>query len=127
MSESHSKPKNYTGKAPIYYIWDEPRFYSAAQYCSRKRAAIEQAIHDGTPKAIRIGRGCVITRESIGKLFDARDAIEPHIPASILARRAARAVNAAPALGPKRRLRDEHKESQRRAEVGGQSVRQHSQ
>jgi excisionase family DNA binding protein len=68
--------------------------YSAAQYCSCKCAAIEQAIHDGELKAIRLGRGYVITRESLDRFIDAREAVEPHIPPSILARRAARAVNA---------------------------------
>jgi excisionase family DNA binding protein len=101
--------------------------YSAAQYCSCRCAAIEQAIHDGKLKAIRIGRGYSITRESLDKYIDDCEAVEPRIPPSIVARRAARAVNATPALRPKKRLRDERKESQRRAEAGGQSVRQNSQ
>jgi len=77
--------------------------YSAAQYCSCKCAAIEQAIHDGELKAIRLGRGYVITRESLDCFIDAREAVEPHIPPSILARRAARSVNAVPAPAPKKR------------------------
>jgi excisionase family DNA binding protein len=68
--------------------------YSAAQYCSCKSAAIEQAIHDGELKAIRLGRGYVITRESLDMFIDARAAVEPHVPPSILVRRAARAANA---------------------------------
>jgi excisionase family DNA binding protein len=76
--------------------------YSAAQYCACKCAAIEQAIHDGELKAIRLGRGYVITRESLDSFIDAREAVEPHIPPSILARRAARTVNAVPAPAPKK-------------------------
>jgi excisionase family DNA binding protein len=68
--------------------------YSAAQYCSCKCAAIEQAIHDGELKAIRLGRGYVITRESLDEFIDAREVVEPHVPASILARRAVRLANA---------------------------------
>jgi excisionase family DNA binding protein len=77
--------------------------YSAAQYCSCKCAAIEQAIHDGELRAIRLGRGYVITRESLDSFIDAREAVEPHVPPSILARRAARAVNAPPAQSSKQR------------------------
>src|ERR1700676_2624000 len=68
--------------------------YSAAQYCSCKCAAIEQAIHDGELKAIRLGRGYIITRESLDRFIDASEAVEPHVPPSILARRAARTANA---------------------------------
>jgi excisionase family DNA binding protein len=77
--------------------------YSAAQYCSCKCAAIEQAIHDGELKAIRIGRGYAITKESLDSFIDAREAVEPRVPPSILARRAARAVNTVPAPSPKKR------------------------
>jgi len=77
--------------------------YSAAQYCSCKCAAIEQAIHDGELKAIRIGRGYVITRDSLDAFIDAREAVEPHIPPSILARRAARSANAEPTPVAKKR------------------------
>ena len=49
--------------------------YSAAQYCACKCAAIEQAIHDGELKAIRLGRGYVITRESLDRFIDAREAV----------------------------------------------------
>jgi excisionase family DNA binding protein len=77
--------------------------YSAAQYCACKCAAIEQAIHDGELKAIHLGRGYVITRESLDSFIDAREAVEPHIPPSILARRASRAVNTMPAPVLKKR------------------------
>jgi excisionase family DNA binding protein len=76
--------------------------YSAAQYCSCKCAAIEQAIHDGELKAIRLGRGYVITRESLDSFINAREAVEPHIPPSVLARRAGRAANAPPTLSRKK-------------------------
>jgi excisionase family DNA binding protein len=76
--------------------------YSAAQYCSCKCAAIEQAIHEGELKAIRLGRGYVITRESLDRFIDAREAVEPRVPPSILARRAARAVTAVPAPARKK-------------------------
>jgi len=77
--------------------------YAAAQYCSCKCSAIEQAIHDGELKAIRIGRGYVITQESLDRFIDAREAVEPHIPPSIAPRRAAKAANATPAPVAKRR------------------------
>ena len=46
--------------------------YSAAQYCSCKCAAIEQAIHEGDLKAIRLGRTCYVyahESRSIGSLM----------------------------------------------------------
>src|ERR1700689_2547049 len=67
--------------------------YSAAQYCSCKCAAIEQAIHDGELKAIRLGRGYVITRESLDRFIDARESVEPHIPPSAASRRTVRLAN----------------------------------
>jgi excisionase family DNA binding protein len=66
--------------------------YSAAQYCACKCAAIEQAIHDGELKAIRIGRGYAITRESLDSFIDARESVEPRVPPSIVARRAVRST-----------------------------------
>ncbi len=68
--------------------------YSAAEYCACKCAAIEQAIHDGRLKAIRIGRGYAITRESLDRFIDECEAVESHVPPSILARRTARVANA---------------------------------
>ncbi len=75
--------------------------YTAAQYCSCKCAAIEEAIRDGKLKAIRIGRGYVVTRESLDKYIDACESVEPHVPPSIAARRVARVVNTKPAPAPK--------------------------
>ena len=68
--------------------------YTAAQYCSCKCAAIEEAIREGRLKAIRIGRGYAITREALDRFIDECEAVEPHVPPSILARRAARVNNA---------------------------------
>jgi excisionase family DNA binding protein len=64
--------------------------YTAAQYCACKSAAIEEAVRSGKLKAIRIGRNYVITRESLDKFIDEREEVMPHVPPSILARRAAR-------------------------------------
>jgi excisionase family DNA binding protein len=64
--------------------------YTAAQYCACKSAAIEEAIRDGKLKAIRIGRNYVITREALNKFIDECEEVLPHVPPSILARRAAR-------------------------------------
>jgi excisionase family DNA binding protein len=72
--------------------------YTAAQYCACKCAAIEEAIHDGKLKAIRIGRGYVITKESLDEFIDACEAVVPHVPPSILARRAARTANTLPTV-----------------------------
>jgi excisionase family DNA binding protein len=69
----------------------------AAEYCSCRCAAIEEAIRDGRLRARRLGRGFVITREDLDAFIDVLPAVEPHIPPSIAARRVARAVNAAPA------------------------------
>jgi excisionase family DNA binding protein len=100
---SLNEPTHQTKAVEVAY---PPRrcfnIYSAAQYCSCKCAAIEQAIHDGELKAIRLGRGYVITREALDSFIDARKTVEPHIPPSILARRAARAVTAVPAPARKK-------------------------
>lgn len=67
--------------------------YGAAEYCSCRCAAIEEAIRDGRLRARRLGRGFVITREDLDAFIDVLQAVEPHIPPSIAARRAVRAVN----------------------------------
>lgn len=67
--------------------------YGAAEYCSCRCSAIEEAIRDGRLKARRLGRGFIITREDLDSFIDVLPAVEPHIPPSIAARRAARAVN----------------------------------
>jgi excisionase family DNA binding protein len=77
--------------------------YTAAQYCACKCAAIEEAIRDGKLTAIRIGRGYVITRESLDEFIDSCEAVVPHVPPSILARRANRAANTLPTRGRPRR------------------------
>jgi excisionase family DNA binding protein len=77
--------------------------YGAAEYCSCRCAAIEEAIRDGRLRARRLGRGFVITREDLDAFIDVLPAVEPHIPPSIAARRAARAVNATPVPAAKKR------------------------
>jgi excisionase family DNA binding protein len=77
--------------------------YGAAEYCSCRCSAIEEAIRDGRLRARRLGRGFVITREDLDAFIDFLPAVEPHTPPSILARRAARGVNATPAPAPKKR------------------------
>jgi len=77
--------------------------YGAAEYLSCRCAAIEEAIRDGRLRARRLGRGFVITREDLDAFIDRLPAVEPHMPPSILARRAARAVNATPARAAKER------------------------
>jgi excisionase family DNA binding protein len=67
--------------------------YGAAEYCSCRCSAIEEAIRDGRLRARRLGRGFVITREDLDAFLDLLPAVEPHTPPSILVRRAARAVS----------------------------------
>jgi excisionase family DNA binding protein len=61
--------------------------YGAAEYCSCRCAAIEEAIHAGRLRARRLGRGFVITREDLDAFIDSLPAVEPHIPPSVLRRR----------------------------------------
>jgi excisionase family DNA binding protein len=89
------------------YTSNPPRrafnIFGAAEYCTCRCAAIEEAIREGRLRARRLGRGFVITREDLDAFIDVLPAIEPHTPPSILARRAARAVNATPAPTAKKR------------------------
>jgi excisionase family DNA binding protein len=71
--------------------------YGAAEYCSCRCAAIEEAIREGRLRARRLGRGFVITRDDLDTFIDALPTVEPHTPPSILARRATSAVNPTPA------------------------------
>src|SRR5580700_10568693 len=82
--------QQYTSRPPRRAF----NIYGAAEYCSCRCAAVEEAIRDGRLRARRLGRGLVITREDLDAFIDMLPAVEPHIPPSILARRAARAVNA---------------------------------
>lgn len=61
--------------------------YGAAEYCSCRCAAIEEAIRDGRLRARRLGRGFVITREDLDAFIDVLPAVEPHMPPSIVKRR----------------------------------------
>lgn len=91
--------QQYTSRPPRRAF----NIYGAAEYCSCRCAAIEEAIRDGRLRARRLGRGFVITREDLDAFIDLLPAVEPHTPPSILARRAARAVNATPAPAAKKR------------------------
>lgn len=91
--------QQYTSRPPRRAF----NIYGAAEYCSCRCATIEEAIRDGRLRARRLGRGFVITREDLDAFIDVLPAVEPHTPPSILARRAARAVNATPAPATKKR------------------------
>src|ERR1700676_922609 len=91
--------QQYTSRPPRRAF----NIYGAAEYCSCRCAAIEEAIRDGRLRARRLGRGFVITREDLDAFIDVLQAVEPHVPPSIAARRAARAVNARPAPAAKER------------------------
>jgi len=82
--------QQYTSRPPRRAF----NIYGAAEYCSCRCSAIEEAIRDGRLRARRLGRGFVITREDLDAFIDVLPAVEPHIPPSIAARRAGRAVNA---------------------------------
>jgi excisionase family DNA binding protein len=91
--------RQYTSRPPRRAF----NIYGAAEYCSCRCAAIEEAIRDGRLRARRLGRIFVITREDLDAFIDLLPAVEPHTPPSILARRAARAVNATPSPAPDKR------------------------
>ena len=90
--------QQYTARPPRRAF----NIYGAAEYCSCRCAAIEEAIRDGRLRARRLGRGLVITREDLDAFIDVLPAVEPHIPPSIAARRAARAVTTTPPAAKKR-------------------------
>lgn len=97
--EIQSDTQQYTSRPPRRAF----NIYGAAEYCSCRCAAIEEAIRDGRLRARRLGRGLVITREDLDAFIDVLPAVEPHVPPSIAARRAARAVNATHAPAAKKR------------------------
>lgn len=88
----------YTAKPPRRAF----NICGAAEYCSCRCSAIEEAVRDGRLRASRLGRGIVITREDLDAFIDALPTVEPHTPPSILARRAARAANATCNSAPKK-------------------------
>src|ERR1035437_1055960 len=96
---TQSDTQQYTSMPPRRAF----NIYGAPEYCSCRCAAIEEAIRDGRLRACRLGRGFVITREDLDAFIDVLPAVEPHIPPSIAARRAARAVNATLAPAAKKR------------------------
>src|SRR4029077_19982450 len=96
--------QQYTARPPRRAF----NIYGAAEYCSCRCAAIEEAIRDGRLRARRLERGFVITSEDPDAFINVLPAVEPHIPPSIAARRAARAANAEPVVSvkPERRVSD---------------------
>ena len=75
--------QQYTSRPPRRAF----NIYGAAEYCSCRCAAVEEAIRDGRLRARRLGRGLVITREDLDAFIDMLPAVEPHTPPSILRRR----------------------------------------
>src|ERR1700747_2943123 len=90
--------QHYTARPPRRAF----NIYGAAEYCSCRCAAIEEAIRDGRLQARRLGRGFVITREDLDAFIDVLPVFEPHVPPSILARRAARVANTINVPKPRR-------------------------
>lgn len=83
MENAVHTDKRYTSTPPRRAF----NIYGAAEYCSCRCAAIEEAIHAGRLRARRLGRGFVITREDLDAFVDALPAVEPHTPPSIVKRR----------------------------------------
>jgi excisionase family DNA binding protein len=81
--ETQSGTTHYTSAPPRRAF----NIYGAAEYCSCRCAAIEEAIRDGRLKARRLGRGFVITREDLDAFIDLLPAVEPQTPPSVLKRR----------------------------------------
>jgi len=73
------------------YVSRPPRrafnIYGAAEYCSCRCAAIEEAVRDGRLRARRLGRNFIITREDLDTFIDALPIVVPHTPPSIEKRR----------------------------------------
>lgn len=82
-TSTQADAQQYTARPPRRAF----NIYGAAEYCSCRCAAIEQAIRDGQLRARRLGRGFVITREDLDAFIDLLPAVEPHTPPSILKRR----------------------------------------
>ena len=92
-TEAQPDGQQYTSRPPRRAF----NIYGAAEYCSCRCAAIEEAIRDGRLRARRLGRGFVITREDLDAFIDALPAVEPHTPPSILRRRQERSEGKAAA------------------------------
>jgi excisionase family DNA binding protein len=75
----------------------------SAIYCGVRCSAIESVIRDGKLRGRRLGRNVIILKSDLDEFLASLDIIPAHTPPSILARRAARAVNATPAPAPKKR------------------------
>jgi excisionase family DNA binding protein len=81
--ETQSDMQQYTSRPPRRAF----NIYGAAEYCTCRCAAIEEAIRDGRLRARRLGRGFVITREDLDSFIDLLPAVKPHTPPSVIRRR----------------------------------------
>lgn len=75
----------------------------SAAYCGVRCSAIETVIRDGKLLGRRLGRNVIILKSDLDAFLASLETIPAHIPPSILARRAARGVNATPAPAAKKR------------------------
>jgi hypothetical protein len=75
----------------------------SAIYSGVRCAAIESAVRDGKLRGRRLGRNVIILKSDLDAFLASLDIITAHTPPSILARRAARPVNATLAPAPKKR------------------------
>jgi excisionase family DNA binding protein len=75
----------------------------SAAYCGVRCSAIESVIRDGKLRGRRLGRNVIILKSDLDAFLASLDIIPAHTPQSILARRAARTVNATPAPAAKKR------------------------
>jgi excisionase family DNA binding protein len=76
----------------------------SAIYCGVRCSAIESVIRDGKLPGRRLGRNVIILKSDLDAFLASLDIIPAHTPPSILARRAARAVNATPAPARKTQI-----------------------
>lgn len=61
--------------------------YGAAEYCSCRCAAIEEAIRDGRLPGRRLGRNIIVLKSDLDSFLESLDVIPVHTPPSILRRR----------------------------------------
>jgi hypothetical protein len=77
--------------------------FESSIYCGVRCSAIESVIRDGKLPGRRLGRNVIVLKSDLDAFLASLDIIPAHTPPSILARRAARAVNAAPVPASKKR------------------------
>jgi len=75
----------------------------SATYCGVRCSAIESVIRDGKLPGRRLGRNVIILKADLDAFLASLDIIPAHTPPSVLARRAARTVNATPVPTAKKR------------------------